>query len=221
MIELGFCVALMAATSWAVLAAGFVNGGGGAIVAGVAAVLAAAALARAHIHRIATALACPLLAAVVIVPVSMAWMPAGSHQAFGVTASHYLGAMTTGTLVHKRVGFHCWSLSNPVCLRILARLDIGSRASRRARRCVPMFTVLAVDVLNAPRAAALALPVTLAMGLSLAVIAAAYLGSLTARWTRKGIAPLEGLRWTFASSAAPVAAGIHGGRVGAPRDQHH
>ena len=220
MIELGLCVALAAATSWAVLAAGFVNGGGGAIVAGVAAVLAAAALARAHIHRIATALACPLLAAVVIVPVSMAWMPAGSHQAFGVTASHYLGAMTTGLWSTNAWDFTVGlSAILFVCGYWLGWISVHEH--RGVLAVVPMFTVLAVDVLNAPRAAALALPVTLAMGLSLAVIAAAYLGSLTARWTRKGIAPLEGLRWTFASSAAPVAAGTHGGRVGAPRDQHH
>jgi hypothetical protein len=62
MIEFGLCAALMAATSWAVLAAGFVDGGGGALVAAVAAVLAAAMLARAHSHRIVAVLVSPVLA---------------------------------------------------------------------------------------------------------------------------------------------------------------
>jgi hypothetical protein len=207
MIEFGLCVALMAATSWAVLAAGWVNGGGGALVAGVAAVLTAAILSRVHIHRIVTLLALPLLAVVVIVPATVEGMPAGSHQAFGIAASHYLRAMTTGLW-----STDAWDFTVGLsAILFICGYWLGWMALREHRgvlAVVPVYSVLAVNVLNAPKAPALVVPVTLAMGLSLAVIAAAYLGSLTARWTPKGIAPLEGFRWRFASSAAPVAAGL-------------
>jgi transglutaminase-like putative cysteine protease len=207
MIELGLCVALMAASSWAVLAAGFVDGGRGALVAGVAAVLAAAMLASAHIHRIVAAVLWPVLAVIAIVPVTIARMPSATHQALGVTASHYLRAMTTGLWSTDAWTFTVGlSAALFVCGYWLGWMAIHEH--RGVLAVVPIYAVLAVDVLNAPRADALAFPVTLAIGLSLAVIASAYLGSLTARWVRSGIAPLEGFRWRFASSAAPVAAGL-------------
>ena len=205
MIELGLCVALMAATSWAVLAAGWVNGGGGAVVAGVAAVVAAAVLGRAHVHRLVTVAASPVLAVLVIVPVTVAGMPAVPHQAFGVTAAHYLRAMATGLWSTNGWDFTV-GLS---AILFVCGYWLGWMAQYEHRgvlAVLPVYSVLAVDVINAPKPAALALPVTLAIGLSLAVIAAAYLGSLDARWGPAGIAPLEGFRWRFASSAAPVAA---------------
>ena len=207
MIELGLYVALIATTSWAVLAAGFVNGGGGALIAGIAAVLIAATLARAHVHRIVAALGAPLLAAVVIVPLTIARMPAGSHHSLGVSASHYLRAMATGLWSTDAWGFTV-GLSTILFASGYWLGWVALREHHGVLAVVPMYAVIAVDVLNAQRTAALALPVTLAVGLSLAVIASAYLGSLTARWTRIGIAPLEGFRWRFASSAAPVAAGL-------------
>ena len=207
MIELGLCVALMAATSWAVLAAGFVAGGGGALVAGVAAVVTAAILARARIHRIAAVLVSPVLAVVVIVPATIARMPSATHQALGVTASHYVRAMATGLWSPD-----AWTFTVGLsALLFVCGYWLGWMALHEHRgvlAVMPVYAVLAVDVLNASRATALAFPVTLAIGLSLAVIASAYLGSLTARWVRTGIAPLEGFRWRFASSVAPVAAGL-------------
>jgi transglutaminase-like putative cysteine protease len=207
MIELGLCVALMGASSWAVLAAGWVNGGGGALVVGIAAVLVGAVLARVHIHRIIAVVATPVLAVVVIVPATIARLPADPHQTLGATASQYLHAMTTGLW---STGSWTFTVGLSAIL-FLCGYWLGWMALREHRgvlAVVPLYTVLAITVLNAPKTAELALPVTLAMGLSLAVIAAAYLASLTARWTPKGIAPLEGFRWRFASSAAPVAAGL-------------
>jgi transglutaminase-like putative cysteine protease len=207
MIELGLCVALMAATSWAVLAAGWVNGGGGAVVVGVTSVLAAAMLARAHSHRIVAVLGAPLLAVLVIVPVTIAAMPSVPHQAFGITAAHYLRAMTTGLW-----STHGWDFTVGLStILFVCGYWLGWMALREHRgvlAVVPVYSVLAVNAINAPERAGLALPVTLAIGVSLVVIAAAYLASLSARWGPAGIAPLEGFRWRFASSAAPVAAGL-------------
>jgi transglutaminase-like putative cysteine protease len=207
MIELGLCVAFMGATSWAVLAAGFVTGGGGALVAGVAAVLATAMLASVHIHRIVAVVVSPVFATAVIVPVTISWMPAPSHQAFGVTASHYLRAALTG-LSSTDAWMFTVGLSAVLFVCGYWLGWIALREHRGVLAVVPMYAVLAVDVLNAPKAAALALPVTLAVGLSLAVVASSYLAALTAGWAQSGIAPIEGFRWRFASSAAPVAAGL-------------
>jgi transglutaminase-like putative cysteine protease len=164
-------------------------------------------LARAHSHRIVAVLVSPVLAVVVIVPATIARMPSATHQALGVTASHYLRAMTTGLW-----SADAWTFTVGLsAILFVCGYWLGWMALHEHRgvlAVMPIYAVLAVDVLNAPKTAALAFPVTLAIGLSLAVIASAYLGSLTARWVRTGIAPLEGFRWRFASSAAPVAAGL-------------
>ncbi len=182
----------MATTSWAVLAAGFVSGGGSALAVGVAAVLAAAMVSRIHSHRIVAVVLSPVLAVVVIVPLTIARMPVGPHQALGVTASHYLRALSTGLWSTDAWTF----IVGLSAILFVCGYWLGWMALHEHRgvlAVVPMYAVLGVDVLNAPRAAALALPVTLAIGLSLAVMAAAYLGSLTAGWMRGGIAPPRGI----------------------------
>ena len=68
------CVALITATAWAVLAAGWVHGGGGAIVVAVTSVIEAALLAQARAPRIRRdRRAVPGLAA--FVPTTLAAMP--------------------------------------------------------------------------------------------------------------------------------------------------
>lgn len=71
-------VALIVATSWAVLAAGWVRGGGGAVVVSVTSVIEAALLAHAHAPRIAAAIAAPFLGLAAIVPTTLAAMPSVS-----------------------------------------------------------------------------------------------------------------------------------------------
>src|SRR6202035_4623041 len=90
------CVALIAATAWAVLAAGWVNGGGGAVVVGVAAVIEAALLARVRARRIAVVIAAPVLGLAAIVPTTLAALPAIPHQTAGRSVSHYISAPASG-----------------------------------------------------------------------------------------------------------------------------
>jgi transglutaminase-like putative cysteine protease len=143
----------------------------------------------------------------VIVPVTIAAMPSVPHQALGVTASHYVRAITTGLW-----STYGWDFTVGLsAILFVCGYWLGWMALHEHRgvlAVVPVYAVLAVNVINAPVRAGLALPVTLAIGASLAVVAAAYLGFLKAHWAPAGIAPLEGFRWRFAGSAAPVAAGL-------------
>jgi len=205
MIELGLCVALMATTAWTVVVAGWVKGGIVAVIVGVAAVIVAAMLVRAHLPRLVATLAAPLLGAVTLVLATGAAMPAVPHHVIGTIASHYLRAIFTGL-----TSAHPWDFAVGLCaVLFVCGYWLGWMALREHRgvlAVVPIYSVLAVDVLNAPKADQLTLPVTLAMGLSLTVIAAAHLGALGARWAPARITPLEGFRRRFAGSAAPVAA---------------
>jgi transglutaminase-like putative cysteine protease len=205
-IDLGLCVALMAATSWAVQAAGWVDGGG-AVVVGVAAVLEAALLTRARAPRVVMVLTAPVLAVVTIVPATLAVMPVVPHQGFVALASRYLRAVFTG------LGSpHGWDFTVGLCVILfLCGYWLGWMALHEHHgvlAVVPAYSLLAVAVLNVTSPAELALPVTLAIALSLAVIAAAHLGSLDARWGPGGIIPLEGLGRRFTGGAAPVVAGV-------------
>jgi hypothetical protein len=148
-----------------------------------------------------------VLAVFAIVPATVAAMPAVPRAVFGTFASRYLSAIFTGLWSSKPWDFTV-GLSTIlfVCGYWLGWMSL--RECRGVLAVVPMYAVLAVNVINAPRPDDVALPVTLAIALSLAVIAASYLGSLSARWAPARITPLESLRWPFARTAAPVAAGL-------------
>lgn len=204
-IDVCLCVAVIASTAWAVLTSGWVNGGDGAVVVGVAAVLEAALLARAHIPRLLAVLAAPLFGVLTVLAATIASMPSRPRQMFGTIASHFFRAFVTGVSSSQP-----WDFTVGLCaIFFLSGYWLGWIALREHRgviAVVPVYSVLAVDVLNTMRPERIALPVTLAMGLSLAVIAAAHLGSLDARWEPAHITPIDGVRWRFARSVAPVAA---------------
>lgn len=204
-IEIALCLAVTALTAWAVLTSGWVGGGDGAVVVGVAAVLEAALLARAHTPRLLAVLAAPVLGLLTVVVATVGAMPAVPRQVFGAIASHYVRAVFTGVSSGQP-----WDFTVGLCAIFFVTgywlAWVTLHEHRGVIAVVPVYSVLAIDVLNTADPDRLVLPVTLAMGLSLAVIAAAHLGSLDARWGPAHITPLDGVRWRFARSAAPVAA---------------
>jgi Transglutaminase-like superfamily len=199
------CVALIAATAWAVLAAGWVHGGGGAIVVAVTSVIEAALLAQARAPRIATAIAAPFLGLAAIVPTTLAAMPAVPGQTAGDIAGHYLRALFTGLASTQD-----WDFTVGLCaILFLCGYWLGWMVLREHRgvlAVIPVFSVLATNVVNAANPDPVALPETIAVVLAIAVVAAAYLGSLGDHWAASRITALDGLGWRFGSSAAGVAA---------------
>ena len=198
------CVALIAATAWAVLAAGWVRGGGGAIVVGVTSVIEAALLAQARAPRIAAAIAAPFLGLAAIVPTTLAAMPADPGQTAGAIAGHYLRALFTGLASTQD-----WDFTVGLCAIVfLCGYWLGWMVLREHRgvlAVIPVFSVLSTNVVNAQHPDPIALPETIAVVLAIAVIAAAHLGSLGDRWAASRITALDGLGWRFGSSAAGVA----------------
>ena len=201
------CVALIAATSWAVLAAGWVHGGGGAAVVAVTSVIEAALLAQARAPRIAAAIAAPFLGLAAIVPTTLAAMPSAPRQTLGSIVAHYVRALVTGLSSTTD-----WDFTVGLCaILFLCGFWLGWLALREHRgvlAVVPIFSVLATNVINASNPDVVAVPEIIAVALSLSVVAAAHLASLRDRWASARITPLQGLQWRFGSSAAAVVVGL-------------
>jgi transglutaminase-like putative cysteine protease len=201
------CVALIAATSWAVLAAGWVNGGGGAAVVAVTSVIEAALLAQARAPRLVAAAAAPFLGLAAIVPTTLAAMPPVAGQSGGAIVSDYASALVTGLASTQD-----WDFTVGLCaVLFLCGYWLGWTALREHRgvlAVIPVFSVLATNVVNAKNPDPIAVPETVAVVLALAVIAAAHLGALSDRWASARITPLSGMRVRFGSSAAAVAIGL-------------
>jgi len=201
------CVALIATTAWAVLAAGWVHGGGGAIVVAVTSVIEAALLAQARAPRIAAAIAGPFLGLAAIVPTTLAAMAPATGQTAGAIAGRYLSALVTGLGSTQD-----WDFTVGLCaILFICGYWLGWMALREHRgvlAVIPIFSVLATNVVNAANPDPIALPETIAVVLAIAVVAAAYLGSLGDRWAASRVTALEGLGWRFGSSAAGVAVAL-------------
>jgi transglutaminase-like putative cysteine protease len=201
------CVAVIAATAWAVLAAGWVNGGGGAAVVAVTSVIEAALLAQARAPRLVAGIAAPFLGLAAIVPTTLAALPPSSGQTGGAIVSHYASALVTGLASTQD-----WDFTVGLCaVLFLCGYWLGWTALREHRgvlAVIPIFSVLATNVVNARDSAPIAVPETVAVVLAIGVIAAAHLGALGDRWTSARITPLSGMRGRFAGSVALVAIGL-------------
>ncbi|HEY8672453.1 MAG TPA: transglutaminaseTgpA domain-containing protein [Candidatus Dormibacteraeota bacterium] len=201
------CVALIAATAWAVLAAGWVNGGGGAAVVAVTSVIEAALLAQARAPRLVAAIAAPFLGLAAIVPTTLAAMTPVAGQSGGTIVSHYARALVTGLASTQD-----WDFTVGLCaVLFLCGYWLGWTALREHRgvlAVIPVFSVLATNVVNAKDPDPIAVPETVAVVLALAVIAAAHLGALSERWASARITPLHGMRVRFGASAAAMAVGL-------------
>jgi transglutaminase-like putative cysteine protease len=204
-IAAALCVALIGATAWAVLAADWVHGGGGAVVVAITSVIEAALLAQARAPRIATAIAAPFLGLAAIVPTTLAAMPAVPGQDVGTIVGHYARALLTGLSSNQD-----WDFTVGLCaILFLCGYWLGWMVLREHRgvlAVIPIFSVLATNVVNAANPDPVALPEVIAVVLAIGVVAAAYLGSLGDRWAASRITALEGLGVRFGTSVAIVAA---------------
>ena len=140
-------------------------------------------------------------------PTTLAAMPSVPRQTLGAIVSHYARALVTGLSSTQD-----WDFTVGLCaILFLCGFWLGWMALREHRgvlAVVPIFSVLATNVINAGNPDDVAVPEVIAVGLSLSVIAAAHLSSLRDRWASARITPLQGLQWRFGSSAAGVAAGL-------------
>jgi Transglutaminase-like superfamily len=197
-------VALIVATSWAVLAAGWVKGGGGAVVVAATSVVEAALLAHARAPRIAAAIAVPFLGLAAIVPTTLAAMPSVSSQTVGTIAGHYERALVNGLSSTQD-----WDFTVGLCaVLFLCGYWLGWMVLREHRgvlAVIPIFSVLATNVINARTTDPIAAPEMIAVCLALGVVGAAHLGSLGDQWTSSRITALGDLGWRFGTSAAGVA----------------
>ena len=202
------CAALMAAVSWAVLAAGWVSsGGGGAVVVAMAASIEAALLAQARVARIVAIVVAPLLALAAIVPTTLGAMPFDGNAGAAHVIGRYLGALTSGLASTSD-----WSFTVGLCAILwLCGYWLGWLAIRERRgilAVIPLYAVLATNVLNTHAPDSVALPEALAAGLSLLVVAGAHLDSLQAAWSRERIPSLPGTRGRFALTVAVAAVAL-------------
>jgi hypothetical protein len=198
------CIALVGATCWAVLGAGWVTGGSGAVVVAVAALIQAGLLARVRSPRIVSALAAPVLGLVTIAFVTLGAMPLVIGQTGGAAAARFVRALVVG------IGStQAWDFTvGLAAILFVTGYWLGWVALREHRgvlAVVPVFALLGTNVVNAPNPSQVALPETIAAVLAVAVIAAAHFGSLGADWRSERITPLDGIRWRFGSSAVVVA----------------
>jgi len=89
----------VAATAWAVMSAGWVDGTTAMLVTAVAAVLEAALVARSSGGRSVALLLLPVVGALVVVPLTYGSMPNADTLSLGGVAQQYVNALTTGLFV--------------------------------------------------------------------------------------------------------------------------
>ena len=194
--------ALIAATAWAVLAAGGSPAAAAPLVVAVTSVIEAALLAQARAPRIAAAIAAPFLGLAAIVPTTLAALPAVPGQTAGAIAGHYAHALFTGLSSTQD-----WDFTVGLCaILFLCGYWLGWMALREHRgilAVIPIFSVLATNVVNARNPNPIALPETVAV-------------VWRSRWSRPHTSAHSGIagsspaspRWTGSagvSAAAPPA----------------
>ncbi|MBV8301846.1 MAG: hypothetical protein JOY68_07975 [Candidatus Dormibacteraeota bacterium] len=201
------CAVLMAATAWAVLAAGWAQNAGGAFVVAVAAAVEGGLLARAMVHRAVAILLAPVLALAAIVPTTMGAMPFDGDT----TAAHAVGRFASA--IFTGLGSNGdWEFTVGLCAVLwvcgywLAWMAL--REGRAVLGVLPVYAVLATNVLNAKAPDMAGVPEAVAVLASLLVIAGAHLDSLQARWDSGRVIPLPGTRSMFATSVGVTAVGL-------------
>ncbi|MBV8528961.1 MAG: transglutaminase domain-containing protein [Candidatus Dormibacteraeota bacterium] len=197
---------LMVVVSWALLAAGWVvQGGGGAVVVALAATAEAALLAQARVARIVTVVLAPLLALAAIVPTTLGAMPFDGDASVAHTAARYAGALTGGLNSGSD-----WAFTVGLCAILwLTGYWLGWMALRERQgvlAVLPLYAILATNVLNARNPNAVALPEAIAVALSLVVIAGTNWEAIQARWAGGAVLSLPGTRTRFAATVAVAVA---------------
>jgi transglutaminase-like putative cysteine protease len=198
-------VAMVAATTWAVMAADWADSTGSVLLTSVVAVVEAALLARSWAGRLAAAAAAPLLGILVIVPLTLAAMPADGGEGLRNVIARYAVALTTGLYDTSNWGFLV-GLCAAMWLVGFVTGWLALRERRGVLALLPCYVVLAINVLNAPSPSDVAVPQTLAIGISLLLLARVHLGALEQTWRRRRLIALPGTdrRYSRAASGAAV-----------------
>ena len=201
------CGLTIFATTWTLLATGWVDGASGAFVVGMAAVLEAAVLAYARVSRVLAAVLIPVLALAAIIPATISALPFDGDASPWHLITRYLGASLGGLATTQD-----WSFSVGLCAVIWIcgywMTWLALREHRGVFAVVPVYIVLATNVLNARSDHDPALPTVLTVGFSFLVIANAYLDALLVRWQKRNIRALPGIRAGMVGSTAVIGVGI-------------
>jgi len=186
----------VAATAWAVMSAGWVDGTTAMLITAVAAVLEAALVARSSVGRVVALLLLPVVGTLVVVPLTYGSMPGADSITFGDAVQQYVNALTTGLFVQAD-----WAFLVGLCgVFWLIGSWTGWMAVRERRgvlAVLPCYAVLAVNALNAPSLEHVAFPEAIAVMLSLVVVGRVHLLDLSARWRRSGVVALPGTERRF------------------------
>ncbi len=201
------CAVTMLSVTWTLLATGWVDGAGGSLVVAIAAVFEAAVLAYARVPRIVATVLIPVLALAAIIPATISVLPFDSDASFLHLIGRYLGASFGGLAATAD-----WPFTVGLCallwLCAFWMTWVALREHRGVLAVIPVYIILATNVLNAHAGHSPALPTVLTVGFTFLVIANAHLDDLEARWQKRRIQSLPGIRSGMVGSTAIIAVGI-------------
>jgi transglutaminase-like putative cysteine protease len=187
------------ATGWSVLAGGWPDSAPSVLLVGVAGAAEAFLIARARLPRLVWLVAGPLLLFASLLPTTIGSRPATAPGLLHLVGQ-YATAAATGLLGNGQWEFNVglaallW-----VCGVWVAWMAVRER--RGALATGPCWTVLAVNVINAPSADRVGVPATLAAVAAILLIAAVHLDRLNDGWTRRHVRVLPGTDGRFAAAA--------------------
>lgn len=194
-------IALVAATTWAVMVADWVDGTGVTLAAAVVATAEAVLIARSLVGRGVAALASPVLGLIVIVLLTAGSMPADGGAGLRHAILRYAGALVGGLFQSDD-----WTFLVGLCgVMWLVGFWTGWVAIREHRgvlAVLPVYAVLAVNDLNAPTLDHVLIPEVCAVGLSLLVLMRCNLDLLESSWRRRRIIALPGTRRSYARAGS-------------------
>ena len=192
--------ALVLATGWAVLAGGWSEALGSALLVGLAGMLEMLLLARGRVSRLLALLSAPLLLFATLLPGSFGSRPQ-TAAGFPHLIGQYAGAAATGLLGNAAWEFNVGlSALLWVCGAWAAWFAIREHSGALA--CAPCWAVVAVNVINAPNGGQVGVPATAAAVAAIALIAAVHLDRLNQGWMRRRVPVLPGTDGRFATAAA-------------------
>jgi transglutaminase-like putative cysteine protease len=192
---------LLATTGWSVLSGGWSDSSPTVLLVGIAGAVEALVLARARVPRLLALTSAPLLLLASLLPATVGSRPATAASGFPHLVAEYAAAAATGLLGNSRWEFNVglaallW-----VCGAWAAWFAIRER--RGAIATAPCWAVLAVNVINAPAADSVGVPVTIAAVAAIMLIAAVHLDRLNDGWQHRGVRVLPGTDGRFAAAAA-------------------
>jgi transglutaminase-like putative cysteine protease len=198
-------VTLVAATTWAVMVADWVDGTAVTLVAAVAAAAEAVLVARSLVGRAVAAVAAPVLGLIVIVLLTLGSMPTDGGAGLHHVVLRYVEAFADGLFQSDD-----WSFLVGLCgVMWLVGFWTGWLAIREHRgvlAVLPAYAVLAVNALNAPTLEHVLVPEAVAAALSLLVVTRAHLADLESGWRRRRVIAMPGTGRSFGRAAAAASA---------------